>query len=105
MDNIIADIAMILIGVTLLVALGLAVYSAVHTGRMNRHNKVENGVPMRVIALGMIALVIVVAVITLLFADVVDMLLVVTAVLLILAMLLVAYGQLRQVKRSRCTGK
>lgn len=105
MDSIIADIAIILIGVTLLVALGFAIYSVVHTGRMNRHNKVENGVPIRVIAFGVMTLVIVVAAITLLFADVVDMVLVVTAVLLILALALVAYGQLMQVIRSRYTGK
>lgn len=99
MNSMIADIVIAIAALALLAAMGLTALSVWHSKRMNRRQSTENGVPTRNISLATAALTLVVALPTLMLGGLVDMFIITTAVLLIVAAILVACGRLRTLKR------
>ncbi len=95
MDLIFADIFIVISLLTLMGALLLVCYSVWHSLKVNKRKNMENGVPVSVIGWGVVALMIVVALPTLLIGGFANMCLI-TA----LTMLLVATGALLYSKWS-----
>lgn len=94
MDSIIADIMIIVSGVVLLAAVGMIVFSVIRSQKNNKRPKVENGVPTRMIALGTVAGVIVIALPTLLIGSFTDMCIITGTAMLFIALVAVIFSKI-----------
>lgn len=101
MDSFIANTAIIVSLLTLLAAAGLTAYSVSRSMRLNKRSTEENGVPKRNITIGTVALLLIVALPSLVFGSVTDMCIITSLVLLTVAAALVIYGRVQTLKRVR----
>lgn len=97
MDQIIATILTILCGLTLLGATSLTCFSVWHSLKKNRRPKIENGVPTQNILLGTIALVIIIALPTLIFGSFTDMCIITGIMMLFAATITIIYSRFRSI--------
>lgn len=100
MDSIIANIIIIIAGITLLAAIALTVHSVWHSLRVNKRAKMENGIPTRNIAYATAALPVVVALPVLLFASIADACIITGITMILVASILVICGRIRTLKRG-----
>lgn len=101
MDIIIANIFIVLCGITLLGAIALTAYSVWHSLKENRRPKVENGVPTRKIALATIGILLAIAFPTLLFGSFTDMCIITGGMMLLLASCAVIYSRIISITLRR----
>ncbi len=101
MDSIIANIIIVISVLALLAAVVITVYSVWHSVRVDKREKMENGIPTHNIMLGVVALTLVVALPTMLFASLTDACIVTSLVLLLVAAALVVCGRVRTLSRIR----
>lgn len=101
MDCIIANIIIAVALLTLLATATITVLSLVHSLRVNKRPKVENGVPTRSITLYTLGLLLAVALPTLLIGSMTDMCIITSIVLLTVASVLVVRGRINTLKRAR----
>lgn len=94
MDIILANIFIVLCGLTLLGVIGLTAYSVLHSLKENRRPKVENGVPTRKITLVTISVMLLIALPTLLFGSFTDMCIITGSIMLLLASCAVIYSRI-----------
>lgn len=98
-----ADIMIWAMALALVGALGATAYSVWHSLRANKRHAVENGVPASVISWTVMAIIVIVALPTLIIGSFTDMCLLTAAVMLIVATATVIYDKLK--KRSVQTQK
>ncbi len=100
MESIIANIAIVTAALTIVAAAALTVYSIVRSARVSKRGQRENGIPTRGITIVTVAVMLVCAIPTLMLGDVADMCITTTAVMLVIASCLVAYGRIKTLRRS-----
>ena len=100
MYSFIADIFIILSIVALIVSLALVFYSAWHSLKVNKRKNKENGIPVSFIGWGVVALMIVIALPTLLIGGFVNMCLITALVMLLVATGALLYSKWSSAKRG-----
>ena len=100
MDIIFADIFIVISLLTLMGALLLVIGSVWHSLRVNKRKKMENGVPVSIIGWGVVALIIVIALPTLLIGGVVNMCLVTALIMFLVATGTLLYSKWLSTKRG-----
>lgn len=93
MDNILADIIITICLLVLLATVGITLFSVVHSQKANKRPVTENGVPVRLIGWATVAVVLIVALPTLLFGNFTDMCIITSIVLLIISSATVLFGK------------
>lgn len=96
-----ADIMIILMALALLAAMALTGYSVYHSLKMNKRKRVDNGVPVSMIGWGTIALLLVIAIPSLLIGSFTDMCLITAAVMLLVASGVVVYSKVVSARLRR----
>lgn len=93
-----------LAALTFIAAAGIMGYSIFHSLKTNKRSETENGVPTRRIELATVALLVVVGLPTLLFGSLTDMCIILSAVLLIVAGVLIVVGRVKSARRAKPVG-
>ena len=93
MDSILADIVICISLLGLLATLGITIFSVMHSQKANRRPEKENGVPVRMIGITTVALVLVIALPTLLIGNFTDMCIITSIALLIISSGCVLFGK------------
>lgn len=100
MDIIFADIFIVVSLLTLLAALLLVICSVWHSLKVNKRKNKENGIPVSFIGWGVVALMIVIALPTLLIGGFVNMCLITALVMLLIATGALLYSKWSSAKRG-----
>lgn len=101
MDSIIANIIIVIAGITLLAAIAITAHSVWHSLRVNKRARTENGIPTRNIVYATAALPVVVALPVLVFASIADACIITGTVMILTASILVICGRIRTLNRTR----
>lgn len=101
MDEILANIFIVLSIIALLVAVGFTGYSVWHSLKENRRAKVENGVPTQKITIGTIVLLLIIALPSLLIGSMTDMCIITGLSMLLIASAAVIYSRVLSIKMRK----
>lgn len=93
MDSIFADIVICICLLGLFATIGITIFSVVHSQKANRRPERENGIPVRLVGLSTIALVLAIALPTLLIGNFTDMCIITSIALLLISSGCVLFGK------------